>query len=51
VFYGIDDDPLDLVKLLTIKFSVGAMFWYLVGGWSENRHLVSLTRKECRRLN
>jgi hypothetical protein len=51
VFYGIDDSGLDPVNLLILKFSIGKMFDYSLGGLSDDNHLTSLTRKECRRLN
>jgi hypothetical protein len=51
VFYGIDDDFTGPVKLLTLKFSTAKLFEYSAGGLAEDHGLVSLTRKECRRLD
>lgn len=51
VFYGVVDDVMGPVKLLSLDFAKGKMFDYSLGGLAEDANSRSLTRKECRRLD
>jgi hypothetical protein len=51
VFYGVDDDLMGPVKILSLDFGKPRMFDYSLSGVAEDANSRSLTRKECHQLN